>query len=375
MARSLNKSKIHKIKLFNFRNYSKLEFSPEKSTVLIYGANGIGKTNLLESISLLVPGRGIRGATLQEIGMDSSEKSWKVIAEASGDFGKFDLEVRRGVEGDQSNKEFLFDGVKLKTQNKILENISVSWLAPQMDQIFLEGNSYKKRFFDGIISGFVKNHSSSLAKYSYLIKERLNIIRKSQYDKKWVEIIERKISETYLIIAEARISFCEYLNNIIENIDIKLPKAKVVFDGEVEKEIGQISALKLEDKICEILQHTRDIDRASGRTNASIHRSDLIVYDSARNVNAKQCSTGEQKSLLVSIFLGEIYSHMNWHNRVPIILLDDIMSHLDAQKRAIIFDAIKVLDAQTFITAVDADTSESDADIQRVSIEKGSLIN
>lgn len=374
MPESTKKSELYNIKLFNFRNFSHLEFSPSASTVLIYGSNGIGKTNLIEAVSLLVPGRGIRGVKLSEMNINHSSKPWRVESQLSSGYGRYSLGVTIGALQKNVSKEYFFDGIKVTSQSKISDNLSISWLTPQMDQVFLEGNSDKKKFFDRIICGFVKNHSSALAKYSYLIKERINIIKMKSYDRKWLEVVERKIAETYLVIAEARNNFCEYLNNIIQHLEIKMPKARIVFKGEIEQSIGLTSALKLEDKICEILQHSREIDRASGRTNASFHRSDLIVYDSAKNVDAKRCSTGEQKSLLISIFLGEVFAHIKWRNRVPIILLDDIMSHLDAQKRAMIFEVIEGLGAQVFVTAVDADLPHLGKEIQKISIKNGSVI-
>lgn len=352
---------IHKLELQNFRNYNSLSFEPSAGATLIYGPNGIGKTNILEAISLLVPGRGLRNAKLVEMANNEHPSSWKISANISGQFGKSEIDIQHMIDPKtgSSKKVMLLDGVPLKTQNKISQEVSVVWLTPQMDQIFLEGSSDRRKFFDNIVSSFSPDHSNALTKHEYFTRERLSILKRGNYDNKWLSIIERKMAEYSVIIAEARQKFCEYMNNIIADMEYDFPKALLSFEGEIEKKLAHMSALKLEDEICDLLKHNRNIDSLSGRTNAGIHRSDLLVYYRANNVNAKYCSTGEQKSLLISIFLGEVLAHIKWYNRVPILLLDDIMSHLDQSKREAIFDIISKLGAQTIITAVDADLADN----------------
>ena len=372
------KSFIHKLDLINFRNYDSLSFEVDSDAVLVHGPNGIGKTNILEAMSLLVPGRGLRNAKFLEMQNSSQGHGWNIFASISGMFGKSGIEIKPVLDSKAktNRKEMVVDGVAVKSQNKIFENISILWLTPQMDQIFLDSGSSRRRFFDRIVNNFSKNHSSVLAKYDYLLRERMHIIKQDNYDVNWVSIIERKIAETSVIISEARKNMCDYLNDIISKMEYKFPKAHVSFEGEVEQKLDTVTALQLENEICDLLQHNRGIDRHNGRTNAGIHRSDLIVCYRAKNENAKHCSTGEQKSLLISIFLGEVLAHVKWYNRVPILLLDDIMSHLDTEKRVVIFDIISQLKAQVFITAVDADSvNYGDMSLQSVSIKNGNLIS
>lgn len=374
----LAKTVLHNLKLENFRNYNSLFFEPDPGITLIYGVNGIGKTNIIEAVSLLVPGRGIRNDKIADIDNIHTKLPWKITSSVSGSFGKSEIKLSHNYDHKVkiSKKEVIIDGLSVRGQNKILENISVSWLVPQMDQIFLENNIHRRKFFDRIIGNFSKNHNSMLAKYDYLVKERLNILKIRNHDIKWLEIIERKIAETSVVIAEARKNFCEYINEIIWRSEYSLPKAYIAFEGMIEKKLGKYSALQLEDEICDLLREYRNIDKENGRSNTGIHRSDLVVYYREKNISAKYCSTGEQKSLLISLFLGEIFAHIKWYNRIPILLLDDIMSHLDTKKREMLFEIISHLGAQVIITAVDADSNKliSNIPLEMVTIENGKLI-
>ncbi len=365
---------VSKIKFANFRNYSNLELDVSSNINLITGPNGIGKTNILEAISLIAPGRGLRGAKLDEMNcLSSPEESWSLNFLIKGKFSPSNISIsyQKKTADTASKKLLLIDNKPAKNKDEINSNIGICWLTPQMDQIFLQGGTARRKFIDRIIAGFIKEHSSALAKYDYLLKERINILNNSNYDQSWISIVERKIAETSVIIAEARKTFCEEMNKIIKNLPYNMPKATICFDGFVENKFGNVSSLQLEDEICEILQHNRRIDAHVERTKAGIHLSDLVVCDSVKGLNVKFCSTGEQKSLLLSIFLGEIFAHIKMYNRVPIVLLDDIFSHLDEKKRKIINEVIKSLGAQVFISAVDADS----LGIEEGSVDKITVVN
>lgn len=369
MQTPIVKSQLLNLKLSHFRNYQSLEIEPKKNIISIIGHNGAGKTNILEAISLLQPGKGLRGSKLQDIDMRSHEQNtlspWLIDCKLEGHQGVSQITTGH-IHSENMNKRFVeLDAARNCQQSELSKIVNISWLTPQMDQMFISGTSVRRALLDRIVSHFEPEYNKILINYEHQLKERLNILQQNYYDNDWVKIIENSIAENAIIIAESRVKVLHYLQEAMLSLPDTFYKATLAIEGFIENNINQMPAIALEQEFCEKLKQNRDIDRVMKRTNAGIHRSDLLVYSQCKGIKAEMCSTGEQKLLLVSLFLSEIIAQVKWKQQLPVVLLDDIAAHLDERKKKMILDMVIELGAQVWITTTDFDVynyigSESD---------------
>lgn len=368
-------AKINKLLLQFFRNYEYLDFSPKTNSVVITGDNGVGKTNILEAISLLAPGRGLRGSKLSEIDMHYAGNPWKLEAFIDG-YRDFSHIITGRVGDIEASKRFLeIDKSNITNQGALSEIISVSWITPQMDQVFIMGASVRRKLLDKIVGVFDIDHHKRLSGYDYYLRERSNLLKTNHYDNDWMKVIEDNIAKTAVIIAASRVQTLEIIQDTIDTLKYKFSKARVSVEGLLEEKISKIPAIQIEEEFKEILRNNRQIDMLTKRTNAGIHKSDLLVYSQEKNIKAETCSTGEQKFLLISIFLAEVFAQIRWKNRVPIILLDDILSHLDEENRRLLCDIVVDVGAQSFITGTDRNMFQfMKNNIEFINIENNKLI-
>ncbi len=347
------KTKIKNLALSYFRNYEEQNFAPQSDIIVIAGANGIGKTNILEAISLLVPGRGFLNSKLEDISKHNSNCPWIIEAAITND--TYTQYIRTGyIKTSEISRRFIeIDGANISKQHELTKAVSVSWLIPQMDQIFITGATARRKLLDRIVSNFNSVYSEQLTVYEHYLKERANLLKNEKYDNDWIKIIEQKMAESAVIIAISRTQIVEMLQQTIDSFTYDFPKATLKMEGWLEEQVHKVPALQLEEDFKNTLKKNRTIDFLTKRTNAGIHRSDLLVYSKQKCIKAEKCSTGEQKSLLLSLFLAEVFTQIQWKRQMPIILLDDIAAHLDDEKQRLLSDVISDIGAQTWITGTD----------------------
>ncbi len=350
---------ISRLRLSNFRNYHEMRLELEASPVILTGHNGAGKTNLLEAVSFLIPGRGMRRAKIAEIdrAVNGERHPWAIAAQAESMIGEVQIGTGRDVSaGPEADKRVVrVEGKPLKNQAGLASYMSVTWLTPQMDQLFNEGASARRKFLDRLVYGFDAEHASRVNAYEYAMRERNRLLAERRGDAHWLSSLEHKMAETGTAIAIARMQACDHMNEEMQASPLPFPKARLALEGVVEKRIAEgASAVAAEAAFAEALAASRAADAGAGRALAGVHRSELSVTHVLKNMEAASCSTGEQKALLLSIVLAEARAAAHWHGRVPIMLLDEVVAHLDGGRRQELFDEILRTGAQAWLTGTDA---------------------
>ena len=313
---------------------------------VIYGHNGAGKTNILEAISLLTPGRGLRGARLEELSRNGLGE-WSITGEASG------YKISTGIEPGSIKRVAKIDGEKQRGTNTLAEYVSAIWLTPQMDGLFLESGSNRRMFFDRIIYNFDPEHASRVAVYENAMRERLRLLKTGSTDKTWLKVLERRMAEYGVAVAAARNEVIGYLQESLNLSETSFPRPLVNIGGKYEALLGEVNALEVENLFAEALFDSRYDDSANGRTSTGVHKTDFKVTNLAKNMPAELCSTGEQKALLLSIILGLARLLKNRKSKTPIILLDEVIAHLDENRRNELFSELANLGCQSFMTGTD----------------------
>lgn len=348
------------LNLTRFRSYPSLRFSCDERPVIITGDNGAGKTNILEAVSLLMPGRGLRKATLDRIdyiGPDIEgvmNVPWAVSAKINSYDGEYQVGIGRDTtkELGRSKKVMKIDG-EVVPGNRLAELCTVIWLTPQMDGVFIDGTSSRRKLLDRLVFHFDPTHATRLNAYDYAMRERAKLLQQS-FDPFWVKSLEKKMAESAIAIAAARIDTINMIQQTILQASSAFPKARLAVKGWVEEQLqAGLAALQLEEMLCDKWEETRYKDRDSGRTNVGTHRSDFEVFHMEKQMIAEYCSTGEQKALLLSIVLSEVRARAAWSNSIPIVLLDEVVAHLDHVRREALFEEVISIGAQAWLTGTD----------------------
>ncbi len=353
---------VERLALTNFRNYERatLELGPEP--VVLAGANGSGKTNLLEAVSLLAPGQGLRRAAYADIARASGDGSWSVAAKVHTDLGAVDIGtgIAAGAEN-ATGRIVRIDGVSKPGSGVLADYVEVAWLTPAMDGLFTGPGSERRRFLDRLILCFDAEHGRRASRFERAMQQRNRLLSDDVRDNARFQGLEDVMAETGVAIAAARAEAAAALGTISERRRARdqasaFPWAVIGVEGTLEADLGSMPALDVEERYTATLRSGRERDRAAGRTLEGPHRSDLVVAHGPKAMPARLCSTGEQKALL----LGLVLSHAELTaerqgGRAPILLLDEVTAHLDAARRAALFQEILAIGTQAWMTGTDAE--------------------
>ncbi len=349
---------ISKLTLTNFRNYAALSLDLRPGAVVFTGDNGAGKTNLLEAISFLTPGRGLRRAPYGDVAREGSESGFTVHAHVEGENGE--AEIGTGTAGSdapgESGRRVRINGANAKSAEDMLEWLRVIWLTPAMDALFTGPAGDRRRFLDRLVLAIDASHGQRALDYEKAMRGRNRLLSEESRDRGWFEAIETQMAETGVAIAAARAEMVRLLAAMIEKLPATgpFPQADISLAGTLENQIGLQPAVEIEENFRRMLADGRERDRAAGRTLEGPHRSDLIVSHRPKAMPAELCSTGEQKALLVGIIISHARLCGEMSGTVPILLLDEIAAHLDAGRRAALFAILEELDCQAFMTGTEA---------------------
>lgn len=345
---------VSRLTLTNFRNYVSQSLELAASPVVLTGRNGSGKTNILEAVSFLSPGRGLRSVKLDEADRIDGDSAypWGVAAKVS--CGDDEIMVGTGRDAASSaNKRIVkIDGNIVRGQTDLARVFSVMWQTPQMDGLFIGSTSDRRKFLDRLVYNFDPEHASRIYSYEYSMRERAKLLQ-SGGDGKWVAVLENKLAEQAVAIAIARLDAVQLIQKAINLSETAFPKADIGIDGSVEQKAVGLSALQLEEDLRRQFFDTRRYDAATGRTSVGTHRSDFAVKHREKNMPAASCSTGEQKALLLSIILAEARAKAMWKNSMPVMLLDEVVAHLDEGRRNDLFEEIVSMGMQVWMTGTD----------------------
>ena len=344
---------LQNLKLSNFRCYESAALRDLSSGfIVLHGANGAGKTNVLEAVSLLTPGRGLRGAKPMEIQNAQVGDPWAVAGAVKTAFGP--VQLGTGIDAQTEKRVVRVNGQNAKSQSALGEHLSCVWLTPQMDRLFLDSSRERRSFLDRLIFAFDPGHSGRVTRYNNAMSQRSKLLRDGKNDPAWLDGLEAQMAETGVSIAAARLEFMERLQSAsAESSHDLFPQARLNIGGTVEELLGNAPALEVEEMFKYQLQQSRPKDAIVGGAATGPHKSDLKVVYAAKNMAADQCSTGEQKALLIGIILAHARLIEAERGAPPLLLLDEVAAHLDEERRAALYDLLHALGGQVWLTGTE----------------------
>ena len=347
---------VVRLTLTRFRNYrsARLETGPEP--VVLTGGNGAGKTNLLEALSFLSPGRGLRRARLDEVELaprPEGAEGWGVAASlANGS------EIGTGsLPGATRDRRLVrIDGRTARGQTALAEHLTVLWLTPPMDRLFIEGAGGRRRFLDRLVFGFDPDQAGRLTRFERALRERARLLREGRRDPGWLASLEDEMAEAGVAAAAARRETAARLTAACTAGIGPFPRAEIAVAGALEDELAERSAGMVAESYRGRLRDGRRIDAEAGTATLGPHRSDVAVTwrkGEGPPLAAESCSTGEQKALLLAIVLANARLLAERPAGPPLLLLDEVAAHLDASRRAALFEEILALGGQAWLTGTD----------------------
>lgn len=344
---------LHRLRLTDFRGYAALDWAPASRIVLVTGPNGAGKTNLLEAISLLVPGRGLRGARMTEIARADGPGGFAVAARLLTHDGPLALGTACDAGGTRRN--FLLDGEPPRTQAEIAQRVAAVWLTPQMDSLFRDGAGVRRRFLDRLVYALEPAHAREIAAYDNAMAQRNRLLAEGNADAAWLAGLEDAMARHGVAAAAARAELARHLSSMLAAGAVApFPVARLDVACPTGAALSQAPALAVEDSLRASLAGSRARDAAAGAAVEGPHRADLLMTHAEKNLPALLCSTGEQKALLVATVLAHALLVAEARGTAPLLLLDEVAAHLDETRRDALFHALMRLPAQCFLTGTDA---------------------
>jgi len=351
---------VTRLALSNFRSYAGAAIETSGAPVVLAGANGAGKTNLLDAISLLSPGRGLRGARLSEHvrkGPSAHEGAlWAVAASVARAGESYDIGTGLSLSASGAERrQVRLNGAPAQNSADLAEIAQMLWLTPAMDRLFIEGASGRRRFLDRLVLGFDANHARVSLRYETAMRERARLLKYGPRDPAWLDGLESEMAETGVALAASRAETVARLNQALDERGHAgaFPAAHLSLSGETD-ELLQEDATGAQETLRARLARARARDAEAGRTTFGPHLSDLAVRHTQKRTDAKDCSTGEQKALLISIVLADARELARRRDGMaPLLLLDEIAAHLDARRRSALFEEILALGAQAWMTGTD----------------------
>lgn len=351
-------SRIRRLSLTHFRNYRAATLRVNADMAVLVGANGAGKTNCIEAISLLSPGRGLRRATFGDIADNQGDGSWAVSAEIEGAYGLSTLGT--GIDAPHGSTEATtrrcrIDREAATSAAAFGDHIRMVWMTPAMDGLFTGAASERRRFFDRLVLALDSQHSSRVSALDRSLRSRNRLLENGNADTQWLDAVERETAELAVAVAARRGETLTRLSAAIEKrgATSAFPSARIALDGWMENALQSESATAVEDRYRAILRDARARDAAAGRTLDGPHRTDLDVIYAPKNMPARDASTGEQKALLIGLVLAHAGLVAEMTDIVPLLLLDEVVAHLDPNRRAALFAELRKLGAQVFMTGAD----------------------
>ena len=356
---------VTRIQLTNFRSYASAELCVSGRPVVLAGPNGAGKTNVLDALSLLAPGRGLRGAKLSEHvrrGPSApSEALWAVAASVACGGETYDIGTGLTLgPGGGERRAVRLNGVPASSSADLGDIVQMTWLTPAMDRLFSEGASGRRKFVDRLVLGFDPGHGRRAVRYETAMRERAKLLKYGPRDPMWLDGLEQEMAEAGAALIAARAETVARLNTMLNERGEKgaFPQAQLAMTGEADA-----LALDSADAPAALqgrFARARIADAESGHTSFGPHRSDLAVRHVVKRADARECSTGEQKALLVSIILADAWEMSRARDgKAPLLLLDEIAAHLDGARRAALFEEILALGAQAWMTGTDLSLFET----------------
>jgi DNA replication and repair protein RecF len=369
---------VRHLTLHNFRNYRAASLEAGAGAIALVGPNGAGKTNLIEAISFLAPGRGLRRATLNEVAFNEGDGSWAVAAEIEGALGLATLGT--GIEpppedATTTQRQCRVDREPVPSAAAFADHLRVIWLVPAMDSLFAGAPSERRRFLDRLVLAVDAEHSSRVNALERSLRSRNRLLEEARADTHWLDAVEHETAELAVAVASLRVETVRRLAAVLETRnDSPFPPVEVAIDGGLEELIPAYPASDVERRYRAVLRDSRGRDAAAGRTLDGPHLSDLKVVYAAKGIPAADASTGEQKALLIGLVLAHARLLREMNGSAPVLLLDEVLAHLDPARRRALHRELAELGAQAWMTGADpALFGEADALTAVIEVHSGTL--
>ncbi len=365
---------FRRLQLTEFRSYPRLDVAFDGRPAYFVGANGAGKTNLLEALSLFGPGRGLRGARLDDLGREGGSASWAVAAEFDEADGETNCDddlrrlgvglgagaAQRGAGG--ASRVCRIDGASARGPIAFADLLRFSWLTPAQDGLFTAAAGERRKFLDRIAQTRDASHARAAGDFEAVARQRQRLLDERRFDDGWLTALETSMAEAGVAVAAARREASAALaaHDASGLAGGAFPAAEIALEGDLEAALDAAPAADVEDDYISELKARRRLDAEAGRATMGPHRSDMIVRHRAKGTLARLCSTGEQKALLIGLVLANACALAKGPRAAPLILLfDEIAAHLDPGRRAALFDVIDGVGFQCFMTGTDENLFEA----------------
>lgn len=344
--------KLTRLALTDFRNYTHTVWTPDASILVLTGENGSGKTNLLEAVSLLAPGRGLRGAAFPSLCRKDAER-WGVAATLQSGLDEFQI----GTGSDLTEKQrrtFRLDGENIRSQAAIGQKFSCVWLTPQMDRLFQEASSGRRRFLDRLVMALSPDHGRQIAAHDRSVVSRNRVLSERPNETAWLSSIEDSIARHAVAASAARLALIESMNaHPFENGEFS--SSRLHLDCVIASRLSNQPALEVEDWIRNALQQSRIEDRQRSSTFVGAHRADFTLSDMTTGRPAELSSSGQQKVMLTGTILSHARLMAQERRQAPAVLLDEPLLHLDQTRRRALLESLGGLQAPLLITGTDVE--------------------
>ena len=344
---------INSLSIQNFRNHENLEITTKKPSVVIYGKNGVGKTSILEAISIFSNGKGLRNSKLIEM-IKVNEEMFDISVNIKVQKNIF-LEMKSTYSKSSKTRKIYINGKQKKSFKDIKNNFPMLWITPYDEKIFGGSSSSRRNFVDRIVANFDLFHTTRINEYNKLLKQRSKIIKENESDKVWLNAIEDQLSQLAVAVCSSRLDIISRLIKFLEKKINGFPNIKLNFLDSIENELLVRPALEIEKELKENYFKSRKVDALIGGSLYGSHKTDLSCFNIEKNMSADMCSSGEQKLLLISIILACAKALKDSIEISPIMLLDEIFTHLDTSKKSILFGELRDLGSQIWITTTETD--------------------
>lgn len=354
-------TRLTQLKLTTFRNYARLSLETGDKSVVLTGQNGAGKTNILEAISFLSPGRGLRRAAYGDVALTSEKGGngqWAVSTALDTEYG--DVDIGTGLhtqDGEvEKTRKIRIAREPAKSSDQLLEHVRVLWLIPAMDGLFTGAAGDRRRFLDRLVLAIDPGHGTRVNAFDKAVRNRNRILEEAPHNTAWLDAAETQVAELGVAVSAARRELIAHLAAEIETTaetTETFPKATLALEGYVDALLSENNATDAEDHYLRHLNENRGRDARAGRTLDGPNRADLLVYHAQKEMPAHLCSTGEQKALLIGLVLAHARLVARLASMTPIVLLDEIAAHLDGLRRKALFDVLEDLNCQAFMTGTD----------------------
>ncbi len=351
---------LSRLRLDHFRNYQSADLSIEAGQLVILGDNGVGKTNLLEAVSLLVPGRGMRRAKFEHLAFASADemageapgrrRDWAVAAILQGDDGALNIGTGVPPDSDTGGRLMRLEGMTV-SQAEMGSRFAVSWLTPQMDGLFIDSPAARRRFLDRLVISFDPAHIGRMSRYEKALRQRARLLAEGRGDDAWYCALEAVLAETAVAVTAARQSLIKALNSEAAIGWFGFPGVELILSGDVERWLDTMPALAVEDRIMHAAKSAR---RNGDVTMLGPHVSEFQGLHLASRTMANLSSTGQQKAMLIAVVLAHARLQDQRLGRLPVMLFDDIAAHLDEERRGALFEALQTLGGQCWYSGTDA---------------------